>query len=438
LAGAAVTAAKLADDAVANANLANAAVNTSELANNAVTRAKIAAGAVRASHVDSTQVQLRVAGSCLAGTRMQGFDASGAPICANASFVLPSEAATWPQLALRSDTRPVVAFYDIQNKQLKLAICGDESCATAVVRVLATLTVDYFFDGELTLLMRADDTAIVIFTLHSFTQLDQLYAMSCEDPNCRSWLSNLVREDDFVGNNIAAALRPGDLPILVHESGVGTNSVLDCMDSGCATVAENPIVGSSSVSRSTALAVSSTGLPLVLFPTFNGTDRVVTAVVCLDNGCVNSVNHDLLVDTGNAYAARIAAVFGSDGVATASYAANLSSAQPIYVMRCSGGLSVCGSASATQIATGAVGTSTDIVLGADGNPRVLYQGISTLALRVCADAGCTSSTLRTPDAVAGRGQNARIALRADGRPVLAYEDFGRVRVTVCAKVDCAP
>ncbi|KAG8461382.1 hypothetical protein KFE25_010569 [Diacronema lutheri] len=77
----AVTDDKLATSAVLEAHLADAAVGTRHLQPSAVDSARIADGTVGASDVDRTQVQLRVAGTCRAGTFVAAIGETGGVSC---------------------------------------------------------------------------------------------------------------------------------------------------------------------------------------------------------------------------------------------------------------------------------------------------------------------------------------------------------------------
>lgn len=113
LGGAGWAALRIPRNSVGNAQLQNFSVGNAKLRPNSVGSSKIIPGAVGARQVNSSQVQLRVASSCLIGA-VQSFSASGNVTCTPA---LPNEYGTQPQTATLGTNQQQVASVSLPAGQ---------------------------------------------------------------------------------------------------------------------------------------------------------------------------------------------------------------------------------------------------------------------------------------------------------------------------------
>ncbi len=317
----------------------------------------------------------------------------------------------------------MTAFYDADTDEIKLATCGDATCATAIVRTIDA--VGAAFEGSIDLVLRADDTALIAYR---DAIGEDLYGFDCSDETCANGSLRAVDVGSFnAGSGVALVLRSSELPWFVHSEIAFRITGEDCVDRGCTSSTWHGLRADGEIVAPLAAIVSATGLPL----SFSANVVDLEAVVCLNNACSVDETYRLAVGIYGGLSSAMA----PDGIGTLAYRDQTGT---IRVLRCAGGLGICQTGTSVVLGTGNADTGTDIAFAADGYPRVAYRSVNGISLRVCADVACATTTLRTPDPAPERGDNPSLALRTDGRPVFAYEDRGQVRVTVCANVDCAP
>ncbi len=136
------------DNAVTAAELADNAVDTDAIIDANVTREKIAPGAIGIDEIDPTIIQVRVEGMCGEGEFLRGITADGDVVCELLPVAFDRVIAlATPGLGtgitgdntdvkVRSDDRPIVAFYDNSTLELRLFSCADQSCSNGVLRTL--------------------------------------------------------------------------------------------------------------------------------------------------------------------------------------------------------------------------------------------------------------------------------------------------------------
>ena len=102
---------------------------------------------------------------------------------------------------------------------------------------------------------------------------------------------------------------------------------------------------------------------------------------------------------------------------------------------------MCSSGNAAVVDLGnSSGQYTSIAVASGDRPVISYYGDGTLKLAFCADASCSSATIRTPDTSGHNvGRYTSLALTSEGRPVVSYYDATnrRLKLLVCGDSACA-
>ena len=141
LAAGAVASVQVLDDSIAASDLAANAVGASELADDAVDSAAIAPGAVGGSDIDASQVQIRVSGSCTAGTFLAGIGADGSVVCDPLPIGLTFAPAGDEhiqfdtRIAIRQNGLPIVG-YSVSPSMLKVLDCENSECSSGSTHTL--------------------------------------------------------------------------------------------------------------------------------------------------------------------------------------------------------------------------------------------------------------------------------------------------------------
>lgn len=426
LADGSVTTPKIGSAAVTAQKIASAAVSTVALADGSVTAAKLAPGAIGAAQVDPDEVQQRVATRCPNELPMIGVGVDGTPACGNVTALLPDDVGVTPQVALREDGRPVVAYVDNLADDLMLASCCDPACASVTVVTLDTNVGNPV--GSFDVAVRSNGRPFVAYRDGA---ADALHAFDCSNEYCTSSAFRSLDAAPGAGHGTSIAVRSGDLVLVSYRQGANEVRAYDCDNVGCSSGAVRQLatIDVDNDSR-TAVVLAVGDTPTVFFEGENGFDGL-NAYNCLNADCTSGGR----VDLNDANVERLAAVAGSDAaqVAYASGALNIS------LFTCAGTLGVCPSGTSENVFFGTpLNASVDLALAADETPYVAALVGNRLAIQDCGNETCSSGTLRNPDPVSGRGGAASMALRADGRPVVAYEDNGGIRIIVCGNAGCAP
>jgi hypothetical protein len=257
-----VAAADIAVNAVGAAQLANNAVDTAALVDASVTGAKIAAGAVGSAQINSAQVQARIAGSCPPDTYISGINADGSVACmippATIRRTLPIEVAgiLGFDLALRADQRPVLAY--ASDDGLSLYDCADQTCSSGTARTLDPATTT---GSRNRIVLRSDGRPVIAY--YDATAGD-LKLYDCANPACTSGTARTLQTAGDVGSDVSIALRADGRPVLAYYAiGSGNLGFYDCANPACSSGLGRTLEFTDDVGRSTNIAVRPSGNPII-------------------------------------------------------------------------------------------------------------------------------------------------------------------------------
>jgi hypothetical protein len=371
----------------------------------------IAPGAIGSAQIDTSQVQTRISGSCGDGEFFRGINADGSldcellPVSFNRVLDSIGNVGTHVAVALRADRRPVVAYHDQTNGNLKLYDCSDATCASGTRRIL-----DSAGDvGEsVSIAIRPDNLPVVAYRNVTSTAL-KLY--DCSNVACTSGTARTL--DDTVT--------------------VGT-SIYDCSNLACSSGTIRPQPGTDRP-YGTSIAMRADGRPLIALGGSAGPGSRIRTFDCADAPCTTGTLRNL---TTLSYAGPPAILLRSNGrplIATTGFAASL------VVHDCDD--TACVSSSSTSYT---YATSTAVAVGLRPNGRLLVAHgdfLTDVGYRLsvfdCANVGCTDGSGRVLGGNGANGSWIGMAMRDDGRPVLTYYDADNedLRLLICADPDCA-
>ncbi|MDR3491564.1 MAG: hypothetical protein P4M12_05900 [Gammaproteobacteria bacterium] len=357
--------------------------------------------------------------------------------CAFFNSILTPDAATnigqYTSIALDSNGKPVVSYYDVKNSALKVLHCGNTVCSNGntiaapdtngTVGQYTSVTVD---KNNFPVVTYYDATSGVLKVLH------------CGNASCTGG-NSIVKPDTATSNGVQSSVKmnaAGNPVIAYFDFTKKSLKMLTCGNANCnAGNTINTADSGADVGRFPSLVLDSNGKPAVSY--LDLTNGKLKVLRCGNATC----------SAGNAFAS-----IGTNGVV--GYYSSLAldtSDNPMvsYYDRTNGKLNMlrCGNATCTSgntitvpDVTGNVGLYTSMKLDASGNPVVSYFDASNGDLKVlhCGSATCGPNTVVTADASPKVGQYTAIKLDALGYPVVTYwdETNGDLKLLHCGNSIC--
>ena len=456
-------------------------------------------GCIQATHVDATQIQRRVAGSCSLGDSVSGINADGSVSCTAGLLLAGSGIAL---TAARSDHNhggdylPLGASLSCPGTDKVAAVdplTGSVFCAPDIdttytqgagIAIVGTTISTSFAgfacgaDDKLSGFDAAGNPVCSMDTIRVSTQLPRtnvvlaadptagsagrytsitigadglpvishrdatggdLRVLKCGDPSCSAGnTASLVDDVGDTGEHTSIALGNDGLPIISYYNlGGGDLRVAHCDDPACATSTLTTVDGLfEDVGRFTSIAIGTDGFPVVSYRDVTNLDLKVAK--CDDATC-GSVTATTVDGAGTNVGEYTSIGAGADGLPVVAYydagAANLK------VAKCGDSACMAGNTVTTVDGGGSdLGRHASLSLGVDGLPVIAHYNATAGRLRVvkCSDAACTGSTAATVDASADVGSHASLTVGADGLPVVAYHDAtnGTLKLARCGSADC--
>lgn len=447
LAAQAVDSPQLAPGAVTAAAVADSAITTTALADASVTRPKIAPGAVGAEQIDPAQVQARISGSCAAGQYVRGISAAGTLICdvlpvpitrtlEVLQYVAPPTAADFTALALTSDGRPLVAYYDTRTRDLRLYVCADAACSSSVSGSPRTLDSDGDVGNWVSMAMRPGDLPLIAY--YDATNAD-LKIYDCDDTACSS---GTARTADGTGSSVGGmtsiAIRADGRGVVAYYSQTGTDLKLYfCADANCSTGAPYLAHSEGYIGQGNSLVLRPNGVAGVLHYAIQTGNVFYNE--CTDLTCTDMVGGRLRQD-GGSQGPYSALVLRADGRPLGVMSTDSANVRTLVLSDCQSATCAGTSQPSRVIDEPGVGEGVSMAIGPDGAPVMSYYDRSNGALKYyrCADANCTAGGAHTVDDIGNVGLYTSLAIRTDGRPVISYWDVGRgaLKLHICATPEC--
>lgn len=176
--------------------------------------------------------------------------------------------------------------------------------------------------------------------------------------------------------------------------------------------------------RDVSMVLDANGLPRIAY--VNTTQHSLQFAGCEGPACLNVAITEVDDDPVNSLGTDTQMVIGTDGLPVIVYLDT--SADAVLVAKCidvdcSPGAQL--NTLATQVPT-TIGVSPSIAIGTNGNPVISYFDEDDLALKIarCNDSACVTPATITPiDDVSNvdAGRYSSIAIRPDGMPVISYQ-----------------
>jgi LPXTG-site transpeptidase (sortase) family protein len=344
----------------------------------------------------------------LAGVVIPAFAATTTTTVDSAGFV-----GSFNSLELNASGFPVISYLDVTNFDLKVAVCGDTTCATKTLTTVdSTGNVGNFTSLEL------NASGFPVISYYDNTNFDLKVAV-CGDATCTSKTITTVDSPGFVGNFNSLALNASGFPVISYLDGTNIDlKVAVCGDATCTSKTITTVDSAGDVGIYTSLALNASGFPVISY--LDGTNGDLKVAKCNDATCTIPIitTVDSAADVG--YDSSI--VLNTSGFPVISYYDITNGDLKVVV---------CGNATCTSGNTftilddaGNVGEFTSLALNTNGFPVISYLDNTNgdLKMVICGDATCTSKTLTTIDSAGNVGFGTSLALNANGFPAISYYD----------------
>ncbi|MBN1915368.1 hypothetical protein JW796_00005, partial [Candidatus Dojkabacteria bacterium] len=305
----------------------------------------------------------------------------------------------WSSVAINNVGRPVIAYRDVTNSDVRVMVCGDEMCTgnTAAPNVITS------------------------------------YATANNTGNMRS--SVLIRSNNLPLISFYDATQNG-----------GDLRVIDCTNATCSAGTLRNLDGTASNNSGqyNKMVLRPSGLPLVFY--YDVTNTAVRTVACTAADC-STVGTITTIDNAADVGQYISAVMRPNGLGYVSYYDNTTGDLKGY--NCTNDACTTGTAT-TLVSTNNVGQWTDMTLSREGFPLISYVDVTNGAIRMveCLDMSCNSfrdkliedsgSALGAPVGGGAPGGTS-IGTTKDGRSVISYYDNtnGDLRMYECSNEECS-
>jgi hypothetical protein len=378
-----------------------------------------------------------VAGS--GGSNAAGLNSITSPDTANVGL--------YTSLALDSSGNPVVSYYDLGNRDLKLLHCNDPNCAGGDESITSPDTIG---DVGLFTSLVLDSTGNPVVSYLDQTNGD-LKVLHCNDPNCAGNDESITSPDGpgWVGAYSSLALDGSGNPVVSYFDD-GTNNdlkLLHCNDPNCAggdeSITSPDTTGD--VGQWNSLALDNGGNPVVSY--FDaGTNSDLKVLHCNDPNCAGDDESITSPDTADEPGRSTSLVLDGSGNPVVSYLEQIY--DDLTVLHCNDPNCAGGDDNITAPGVGLPAWGdTSLALDSSGNPVVSYfdAGNGDLVVLRCDDPNCAGGGesnvfLDTPGEA---GEYSSLALDAAGHPVVSYflafndAQVSDLRLLHCGNPNCA-
>jgi hypothetical protein len=318
----------------------------------------IADGGVGVNQINSSEVQRRVTGSCSVGSTISAVNADGSVVCAssprraftstqatagngggdlsiavradnrplivfhspggagsgalkvldcNSSYcefgaervVDPGGNVGWEtRIALRSDGRPVIAYYDIANSALKVAVCASADCSgSATVTTVADHASDVvglYIDLVIT---AGDRPALSYARFSADFSMGSVHYLRCSSSDC-SGLQVPVTVSSTRARSFTGLVMAGTQPQIIFDQDTATPTIAVAL---CSTISCGTVTSVETVATLTAgpagqgAGVGGDQYGRILLSYYDGANGDLRMLYCLNPGCPAGSNYDSLI-----------------------------------------------------------------------------------------------------------------------------------------------
>jgi LPXTG-site transpeptidase (sortase) family protein len=327
-------------------------------------------------------------------------------------------------LVLAGGDRPIIAYYDFDDEDLKLAYCDTTVCDNPTITSIDSVGPQ----GSYTSMVLRGGNPVISY--YDFNNGDLKIAF-CNDPMCSTSVIQTLDGPDHVGQHTSLVLDSSGFPVISYYDNTNEDlKLVHCGNASC--TAGNSIVtvdNGVNTGMFTSLKLDSSGFPVIAYHNFLG--QAVMVAHCVDVNCTGAATISQVDANNNKGFNGISMQLGSNGFPMIAYA------DPVFgdflFAHCVD-VNCAGAATINIIDTGDVGEYPSMQLLA-GKPVISYYDANNEALKLakCANANCSSSTNVTIDSNGTAGVDSSLQL---GSEYISY--FGGNDLRLYTNITTAP
>ncbi len=291
-------------------------------------------------------------------------------------------------IAIGSDGRPVISYLDSTAGALKVAKCGNAACTGTAT--ITTVDAPANFVGQYTSIAIGSDGRPVISYYDSTA--DTLKVAKCANAACTG-AATITSVDDpanLVGTYTSLAIGSDGWPVIsYYDDTANTLKVAKCANAACTGAATITTVDdpANNVGLYTSLAIGTDGFPVISYRDFQG--NALKVAKCANAACTGAATITTVDAPANIVGNFSSIAIGTDGLPVISY--NDITADALKVAKCANAACT-GAATITTVddSTSFLGAFTSIAIGSDGLPVISYADQSADSLKVakCGTRSC--------------------------------------------------
>jgi len=385
----------------------------------------IANGGVGLAQINTNEVQVHITGVCALGEYVRGLNADGSLICGIVpgtfaritSIANAAALGTRIGIAVGTDGLPVLSY--AYGQKLQVVHCTDPACTASVITGVADT--DLINAGQWSAIaIGSDGKPVVVF----YDTSAQVLVVHCANVSCTAADSPAFVDSTTAGPHTSIAIGADGFPVLSYLSSTNNLKIVHCGNLNCTvTVATAFDTNGGSYD---AIKIGADGLPIASY--YDISNKHLKVAHCINPVCTaaTSVAVDTQVDVGSYTSLAI----GVDGLPIISYFdtthADLKVAHCTDVA-CAGAPTITvvdTGSSVGQYTSIAIGADNLPIISyydvTNGHLKVAH----------CGDAACTTAGSLSVDTAASVGQFTGIAIGSDGLPLVGYFDATNARLKV--------
>jgi len=330
-------------------------------------------------------------------------------------------------LELSSNGFPVISYYDVTNKDLKVAVCHNATCTNTPTLAPVDSVGNVGAHTSLTL----NDSGFPVISYLDFNNPSNvgLKVAVCNNSACTTSTKTPV-DSANAGRYSSLQLNDSGNPVIsYYDSGNENLKLAVCNDAVCTVRTLKTVDDTPKTGVRTALALSSNGNPIISHHGFGTAGFDLRVAVCNDATCTTPT----LTTINNESSTFISLALNNKEIPVISFKGNSST---LKVAVCN----ICMTPLLTTVdSDGSVGAHTSLALTNSGNAIISYKDTtnSDLNVAVCDDSACTNPDLLTVNNNINVG-NTSLVLTNNGLPVISYYDDTNddLELAICNNIAC--
>jgi hypothetical protein len=380
--------------------------------------AGVAADSSLLDGMDSTAFA-RSGAVCPPGESPWGYGRTG-PVCSGSTGQVVLDASPNvgrnPSVVLDPAGRPVVAYRDAANNDLKVLRCGNPDCSAGNTIATVDSAGDVGLRPSLVLNFLGEPLVVYADATNSDLKVVWCGNATCTDNNQYS-----VIVDGVPVEHSSLAMGHDGLPLVAYyDQNAGDLKLARCDNPTCASATITTVDSTGDVGWLPSLAVDRYGNPVI---SYADTTNLNLKLVACGNADCTAGNTFAVLDTATANQSSL--VIGADNRPAVAYLYDVNGS--VRLVRCGTEDCTAGNTVTTVASPGFAGFYPSLALNELGLPVIAYSDMTSFSLVVvrCGNAACTAGNLVTNLAghgPAGGGGPQSLVLDASGHPLVAYFD----------------